>query len=555
MLVALRRPAFLFATCYGNTVLFIDSVASFLSIRGLVTVARQLASDAARSSFCRFLSSVESGLESPVHRLDRMSNQSVTVGDELQGAAPAAGAGVVGLGAAASPCVQKAGVENEAGVDAVATGTAGRQLKELRSLMPWNWDARIEDHPPGEKAMVDFEDVVNYRYDGRRRARSVSAVEEVERFKKAEEARAEREKKRLARLERAAKKKEGGGDAACGEHKAGSGNDGAKEAPKAEQEAGQKAVTTKPAAKRASRSIKSTVVCGRQGGSRARANHDDNKENVPPMENILEGEYQADVSTAVTPSASKSRRNSPRSCNKDQAVTTPGFVLTPASGNTSSVSVRKRGKGNASSGGYNNSNKHSKRLTGGDPKPQNKSRRVTFGATAGAGAQLVPLRSDSKTGSAKSKKTPRAVNFPESLTIDLDKYGYGVGMRPPPGCPPLFHTAKDHGRTTVPAVSPIMELEMPALALNDATIPRACTPFRGRPVLSREFVLAQMVQAGIRAAAELERLVQVKVTANVQGNADAHAAGVTQGDASLPLELSPELGAALTMLSQIRTNL
>ena len=128
-------------------------------------------------------------------------------------------------------------------------------------------------------------------------------------------------------------------------------------------------------------------------------------------------------------------------------------------------------------------------------------------------------------------------------------------MRPPPGCPPLFHTAKDHGRTTVPAVSPIMELEMPALALNDATIPRACTPFRGRPVLSREFVLAQMVQAGIRAAAELERLVQVKVTANVQGNADAHAAGVTQGDASLPLELSPELGAALTMLSQIRTNL
>eukprot|EP00890_Picochlorum_soloecismus_P002085 jgi/Picsp_1/2878/NSC_01103-R1_hypothetical protein CHLNCDRAFT_54730 [Chlorella variabilis] len=46
---------------------------------------------------------------------------------------------------------------------------AQRQLKELRRLMPWNWDSRVEEHPPGEKAMHDFEDIVNYRMDGRKR--------------------------------------------------------------------------------------------------------------------------------------------------------------------------------------------------------------------------------------------------------------------------------------------------------------------------------------------------------------------------------------------------
>lgn len=39
--------------------------------------------------------------------------------------------------------------------------------------MPWNWDARVEEHPPGEKAMHDFEDIVNYRVGGRKR-RSVA---------------------------------------------------------------------------------------------------------------------------------------------------------------------------------------------------------------------------------------------------------------------------------------------------------------------------------------------------------------------------------------------
>lgn len=495
-----------------------------------------------------------------------MMNQSETVDDVIQGVAPVAGAGVVaGVGAGtgmrvapggvASPVLQGAG--NDAGDDpVVSSATAdrvGRQLKELRSLMPWNWDARIEDHPPGEKAMMDFEDVVNYRYDGRRRVRSVSAVEEVERFKRAEEAKAEREKKRLARLERAAKKEEGRDAVGAGESKAKK-DEVQNAVQKAPQNAVQKAATTKAAVKRAARVTKGRVVCGgqRRGDGRARATrNDNNKENVPPVEKA-QGGLQADVSTAVTPSAAKGRRNEPRSCTKDQAVTTPGFVLTPAVGNTSSVSARKRGKGDAGSDGDSNSNKDSKRLTGGRPKA-NKSRRVTFGVSAGAGVQLAPSRSDPKAGGARSKKTPRAVNFPESLTIDLDKYGYGIGMRPPPGCPPLFHTIKDHGRTTVPAMSPMTAVDMPAL--NDATIPRACTPFRARPVLSREFVLAQMVQAGMQAAAELEQLAKAKAREGTEGNKDAYATGLAQAGPSLPLEISPELGAALTSLSLMRTNM
>lgn len=34
-----------------------------------------------------------------------------------------------------------------------------RALKELRSLAPWNWDSRVAKHPPGEKALRDFEKV------------------------------------------------------------------------------------------------------------------------------------------------------------------------------------------------------------------------------------------------------------------------------------------------------------------------------------------------------------------------------------------------------------
>lgn len=47
-----------------------------------------------------------------------------------------------------------------------------RQLKELRSLMPWTWDTRVESHPPGEAAMRDFEDCHNWNRGPRRPAQT-----------------------------------------------------------------------------------------------------------------------------------------------------------------------------------------------------------------------------------------------------------------------------------------------------------------------------------------------------------------------------------------------
>ncbi len=44
-----------------------------------------------------------------------------------------------------------------------------RQLKELRRLMPWTWDANLEKHPPGEKALKDFENVLSHQEQSRTR--------------------------------------------------------------------------------------------------------------------------------------------------------------------------------------------------------------------------------------------------------------------------------------------------------------------------------------------------------------------------------------------------
>ncbi len=45
-----------------------------------------------------------------------------------------------------------------------------RQLKELRALMPFSWDPRIEQHPAGKSSLRDFKDVFSFSVDekGRR---------------------------------------------------------------------------------------------------------------------------------------------------------------------------------------------------------------------------------------------------------------------------------------------------------------------------------------------------------------------------------------------------
>jgi hypothetical protein len=64
-----------------------------------------------------------------------------------------------------------------------------------------------------------------------------------------------------------------------------------------------------------------------------------------------------------------------------------------------------------------------------------------------------------------------------------------------------------------------------------------------------------MVQAGIQAAAELEQLAKAKAREGTEGNKDAYATGLAQAGPLLPLEISPELDAALTSLSLMRTNM
>ncbi len=44
-----------------------------------------------------------------------------------------------------------------------------RQLKELRSLMPWTWDARIEEHPAGESSLRDFKGAFGWSRDDKGR--------------------------------------------------------------------------------------------------------------------------------------------------------------------------------------------------------------------------------------------------------------------------------------------------------------------------------------------------------------------------------------------------
>ena len=43
---------------------------------------------------------------------------------------------------------------------------------ELRSLAPFSWDTRVDDHPPGEAAMRDFSDAYAYTSSTERPRRS-----------------------------------------------------------------------------------------------------------------------------------------------------------------------------------------------------------------------------------------------------------------------------------------------------------------------------------------------------------------------------------------------
>ena len=294
-------------------------------------------------------------------------------------------------------------------------GKTDKQLKELRRLMPWNWDARVEEHPPGEKAMQDFEDVVNYRIDGRKR-RHLPVTTEVKERRKKKPAKAKVNKKKASDTET-----------------------------------------------------------------------ESNKENIPPTAGIAPQEEVKHETVAATPSVKTATPMAPpkEAVPVAESVTvsapiTPGFVLTPSTENiVSSQTTKKKTQGRPSrlSG-------CEKKWAGGDSEvKKNQVRKVTFCETV-----------DGK--NASPSNTARVVNFSDTVYIDAKKYGQGIRVKRPEGCPPLFRTLEKHGRNVLPRNPQNLHAIFREPQGGHAQ-PRMNTPYKGRSK-DAVSVISHVIQSGIK---------------------------------------------------------
>lgn len=363
----------------------------------------------------------------------------------------------------------------------------------------------------------------------------MSAVEEVERFKRAEEAKAEgtkKKQKQKKKAEPANKKASASRPKVCSDRK---------------KSTGKKAVVPKPVAR------KRGVVCspstekkaGVKGAAiatpRIENAGESNKENVPPFEVSPPGDEKFVASTPSVALKGKGNRVASALRGQDNiGAVTPGFVLTPAVDSASPPKATRYGRGQNS--GVSGAKKTKKVHLSVEKQhgKATKSRRVTFGGTQKAEVAslgrappamlAVPATPATPATATAENKTSRVVNFPQSLTIDLDKYGYGIGVRRPPGCPPLFRTVEDHGRQTVPTPAPFLPL-LEASQNVQGQKARACTPFRGKPDVpfSREALLAKMIHSGLRNDSRTPPVLSKSV---------------------YPFELSPHLADAFARLQQ-----
>ena len=298
-------------------------------------------------------------------------------------------------------------------------GKTDKQLKELRRLMPWNWDARVEEHPPGEKAMQDFEDVVNYRIDGRKRRHLPVTTEVKERRKK------------------------------------------------------------KPAKAKVNKKASETET-------------ESNKENIPPAVDIAPQEEVKHETVVATPSVKTATPMAPpkeavpvaESVPVAEAVPvsapiTPGFVLTPSTENiVSSQTTKKKTQGRPSrlSG--------CEKWAGGDSEvKKNQVRKVTFCETVDG-------------NNASPSNTARVVNFSDTVYIDVKKYGQGIRVKRPEGCPPLFRTLEKHGRNVLPQ-NPQNLHAIFREPQGGHVQPRMNTPYKGRSK-DAVSVISHVIQSGIK---------------------------------------------------------
>ncbi|WPT16694.1 hypothetical protein PSENEW3_00004702 [Picochlorum sp. SENEW3] len=352
---------------------------------------------------------------------------------------------------------------------------AERQLKELRRLMPWNWDARVEEHPPGEKAMHDFEDIVNYRVGGRkRRSGALAAV--------AQKTVVPRKKKTSKKLTQAY-------DESNKE------NIPPEELPAHVTKENVAVADEEPAKE-------SLPVADEEPAKEKKEEHvkEEEEEEVkkecdvaklsPRVENLAK--ESSPMYGEKTPALVKEKSVV---LGETPAAISPGLMLTPASAGSKGLSSEQRQprlkKEQSLSGRVDRAKSIGKAVRSNTVMAKKQARRVTF-ATPEAALSLSPDTVD-----ATQHPTARIVRFSDNFSIDLSKYGPALKMKRPSSCPPLFRTLPDHGRRV--ASRGKNPARVFATLQEHKSASRRATPYmkRDTAVFSREVTLSRLIREGV----------------------------------------------------------
>eukprot|EP00889_Picochlorum_renovo_P002970 jgi/Picre1/30000/NNA_005376.t1 len=351
---------------------------------------------------------------------------------------------------------------------------AERQLKELRRLMPWNWDARVEEHPPGEKAMHDFEDIVNYRVGGRkRRSGALVAV--------AQKTVVPRKKKMSKKLTQSydESNKENIPPEELPTHVT------KENVPVADEEAVKESLPVadeEPAKEKKEEHVKEEEEEVKKECDAAKLS--------PRVENLAKesSPMYGEKTPALVKEKSVVHRETP-------AAISPGLMLTPASAASKGLSSEQRQprlkKEQSLSGRVDRAKSIGKAVRSNTVMAKKQARRVTF-ATPEAALSLSPDTVD-----ATQHPTARIVRFSDNVSIDLSKYGSALKMKRPSSCPPLFRTLPDHGRRVAsPGKNPARVF---ATLQEHKSASRRATPYmkRDTAVFSREVTLSRLIREGV----------------------------------------------------------
>jgi hypothetical protein len=364
---------------------------------------------------------------------------------------------------------------------------AERQLKELRRLMPWNWDARVEEHPPGEKAMHDFEDIVNYRVGGRkRRGGALAAV--------AQKTVVPRKKKTSKKLthEYDESNKENIPPEELSAHVT------KENVPVADEEAVKESLPIadeEPVKESLPVAVEEPVKEKKEEHVKEEEEEEVKKECdvaklSPRVENLAKesSPMYGEKTPALVKEKSVVHRETP-------AAISPGLMLTPASTASKGLSSEQRQprlkKEQSLSGRVDRAKSIGKAVRSNTVMAKKQARRVTF-ATPEAALSLSPDTVD-----ATQHSTARIVRFSDNFSIDLSKYGSALKMKRPSSCPPLFRTLPDHGRRVAsPGKNPARVF---ATLQEHKSASRRATPYmkRDTAVFSREVTLSRLIREGV----------------------------------------------------------